>query len=58
MATTFDSPVTVTEVAEGRFRLFRGGDLPVDVSASGTDEPEQPLPDFGTVGRLLPPFAS
>ncbi len=31
MANTFDTPVVVTEVTDGMFRLFRGGGLPVGV---------------------------
>lgn len=28
MATTFDTPVLVTKVSEGRYRIFRGGGIP------------------------------
>ncbi len=31
MAATFETPVLVTEVSEGRYRLFRGTGLPVGV---------------------------
>ena len=31
MANSFDTPVVVTEVADGRFKLFRGGGLPAGV---------------------------
>lgn len=32
MANTFDTPILVTEAAQGRFRLFRGGGLPAGVT--------------------------
>ena len=31
MAQSFETPIVVTEVADGRFRLFRAGRLPIGV---------------------------
>ena len=33
MATSFDTPIVIAEVADGKFRVFRGEGLPADVSS-------------------------
>ncbi len=38
MATTFDTPVLLTEVEAGRFRIFRGTGLPAGVPLKTPEE--------------------
>ena len=58
MAATFDTPVLVTEVSDGRFRIFRGAGPPpgvpikVPTSLHGFYQITGPLEDYY---RLSPP---